>query len=133
MSETPRASATASRSETELRIRSEFLSLFKQSPIPDEELLENLGLFIKRQDFSRMLFMHELYQQILPVHGVVIEFGVRWGQNMALFATFRGIYEPFNFNRQIIGFDTFEGFPSVRKGRPRQTGQERRDRRAEGI
>ena len=25
----------------------------------------------------------------------------------------RGIYEPFNYNRKIIGFDTFGGFPSV--------------------
>jgi hypothetical protein len=47
------------------------------------------------------------------VHGVVVEFGVRWGQNMALFSVLRGIHEPFNYNRRIIGFDTFEGFPSV--------------------
>jgi hypothetical protein len=25
----------------------------------------------------------------------------------------RGIHEPYNYNRSIIGFDTFEGFPSV--------------------
>jgi hypothetical protein len=47
------------------------------------------------------------------VHGVVMEFGTRWGQNLALFSTFRGIYEPFNFTRTIIGFDTFDGFPSI--------------------
>ena len=27
--------------------------------------------------------------------------------------SFRGIYEPFNFTRKIIGFDTFSGFPST--------------------
>ena len=27
----------------------------------------------------------------------------------------RGIYEPFNYNRKIVGFDTFGGFPSVDK------------------
>jgi hypothetical protein len=42
-----------------------------------------------------------------------MEFGVRWGQNMALFTTFRGIHEPYNLSRKIIGFDTFTGFPSV--------------------
>ncbi len=26
-----------------------------------------------------------------------------------MFSGFRGIYEPFNHNRKIIGFDTFEG------------------------
>ena len=38
-----------------------------------------------------------------------MEFGVRWGQNLALFDSFRGIYEPYNYTRKIIGFDTFEG------------------------
>jgi hypothetical protein len=42
-----------------------------------------------------------------------MEFGVRWGQNLALMHALRGIYEPFNYNRKIIGFDTFGGFPSV--------------------
>ena len=42
-----------------------------------------------------------------------MEFGVRWGQNMALMSNLRGIHEPYNYNRKIIGFDTFEGFPSV--------------------
>jgi hypothetical protein len=57
--------------------------------------------------------MHELYQKIIDVHGVVIEFGVRWGQNLALFESFRGIYEPYNYNRKIVGFDTFKGFPQL--------------------
>jgi hypothetical protein len=54
-----------------------------------------------------------MYQKILDVNGVVMEFGVRWGQNLSLFQNFRGIYEPFNHTRKIIGFDTFKGFPSV--------------------
>jgi hypothetical protein len=42
-----------------------------------------------------------------------MEFGVRWGGNLALYESFRGIYEPFNYNRKIVGFDTFESFPSL--------------------
>lgn len=57
--------------------------------------------------------MNELYQKIVNIHGVVIEFGVRWGQNMSTLQNLRGIYESFNYNRKIIGFDTFSGFPSV--------------------
>jgi hypothetical protein len=87
--------------------------LLADSPIPPSELMSNLGLYLKRQTLSRILFMHEIYQMILPVHGVVVEFGVRWGQNLALFSAFRGMYEPFNYNRRVIGFDTWEGFPSV--------------------
>lgn len=100
-------------SQKESNIRNNFYDLFKQCPIPRNEIMSNLGLFIKRKDFSRILFMHDLYKRIINVHGVVVEFGVRWGQNLALFEIFRGIYEPFNHNRKIIGFDTFEGFPST--------------------
>ena len=39
-----------------------------------------------------------------------MEFGVRWGQNLALFQSLRGIYEPYNYTRKVIGFDTFSGF-----------------------
>lgn len=81
--------------------------------IPDGELLDNLGLYLTRQALSRINFIQGIYELILPVHGVVMEFGVRWGQNMALFSALRGIHEPFNYSRKVIGFDTFEGFPSV--------------------
>jgi hypothetical protein len=100
-------------SEKELTLRADFFDLFKKCPIPSSELMENLGLFIKRQDLSQILFMSELYKQIINVHGVVFEFGVRWGKNLALFESLRGMYEPFNKSRKIVGFDTFEGFPSV--------------------
>lgn len=99
--------------ESEIKNRGDFLQLLKQTPIPDNELLSNLGLFLSRQTLSRILFMHDLYQKIIGVHGVVMEFGVRWGQNLALYESFRGIYEPFNYNRKIVGFDTFSGFPEV--------------------
>lgn len=85
----------------------------RNANIPDKELLDNLGLYLTRQSLSRINFMQRLYEMVVPVHGVIMEFGVRWGQNMALFSVLRGIHEPFNYNRRIIGFDTFEGFPSV--------------------
>jgi len=100
-------------SAEELKSRDKMLELFRRCPIPENELVQNLGLFIKRQDISRIFFMNELYKQILGVPGVVIEFGVRWGQNLALFESFRGMYEPYNYYRKIVGFDTFSGFPSV--------------------
>jgi len=100
-------------SQEEKENRNYFYSLFKNNPIPENEALSNLGLFLNRQTLSRILFMHELYQKIIDVHGVVIEFGVRWGQNLALFESFRGIYEPYNYNRKIVGFDTFKGFPQL--------------------
>lgn len=102
-----------SSSQEEKDKRSHFNNLFQNSPIPENEILSNLGLYLNRQTLSRIMFMHELYKKIIDVHGVIIEFGVRWGQNLALFESFRGMYEPFNYNRKIIGFDTFAGFPQL--------------------
>jgi Macrocin-O-methyltransferase (TylF) len=97
----------------EQSLRGDFLDVFRACPIPGEELLANLGLFIKRQDLARTLFLIDLYRQIVEVPGVVLEFGVRWGRDLVLFQALRGILEPYNYSRRIVGFDTFEGFPSV--------------------
>lgn len=85
----------------------------KHCPVPDDQLLENLGLFLTAKNLSRILFMHHVYQLIIDIPGIVMDFGTRWGQNLALFSTFRGIYEPFNRHRRVVGFDTFSGFPGI--------------------
>jgi len=101
--------------KSEVDRKEKFSRLLRTSNIPDGELMDNLGLYLTRQNLSRINFMQNIYSKIVPVHGVVMEFGVRWGQNMALFSALRGIHEPFNYNRRIIGFDTFAGFPDVSK------------------
>lgn len=62
---------------------------------------------------SRLLYLNNLYQQILDVPGVVCEFGVQWGATLAQLINLRSIYEPFNQSRMIYGFDTFSGFASI--------------------
>ena len=49
--------------------RENFAQSLRESPIPNTELLSNLGLYLNRQTFSRLLFMAELYQHIIePEH-----------------------------------------------------------------
>ncbi len=93
--------------------RQQLAQHFKDSPIPDDQILSNMGLFLNSKALSRLLFMNHLYEQIVDVMGVVMEFGTRWGPNLGQFAALRGIYEPFNRHRKIIGFDTFAGFPKI--------------------
>jgi len=93
--------------------KNQLLTMLFDSPIPKEELHLNLTLFLDRRLISRVLFIDEIYRQILPVHGSIFEFGVRYGSNLSLFTSMRGIHEPFNHNRKIVGFDTFEGFVGV--------------------
>jgi hypothetical protein len=63
---------------------------------------------------ARILFMHDLYLKILNVPGSIIELGTHWGHNVALFSTFRTIYEPQNIGRKVIGFDTFDGLTEAK-------------------
>ncbi|HOG18394.1 MAG TPA: hypothetical protein PLB96_13715 [Syntrophales bacterium] len=86
---------------------------FRRSPLPDDEILPNLGLFLTSKALSRILFFYEVYQKILHTHGVIMEFGVRWGQTLSLMSALRGIFEPFNRHRKVIGFDTFKGFVGI--------------------
>jgi hypothetical protein len=100
-------------SKEEMAGNESFYQLFRQSPIPDKEILDNLGLYINRQNLSRIMFMNDLYKKIINMNGIICEFGTLWGNNLALFESFRGMYEPYNFSRKIVGFDTYEGFPGV--------------------
>lgn len=93
--------------------RVQLAQLLRQSPIPNQELMLNVGLYLTPQTLSRVLFMDFLYRQILDTQGIVVEFGCRWGQNMSLYTSLRGIYEPFNRLRRVVGFDTFSGFVAV--------------------
>jgi hypothetical protein len=100
-------------SNSEKNSQSRFTESLKSTPIPDDELLANLGLYLSSKNLSRLLFFYEIYKEILYTHGVIVEFGVRWGQNLSLMSALRGIFEPFNRHRKIIGFDTFEGFKGI--------------------
>ena len=97
-------------SQSEKDIQAALYTHFKSATLPADELLANLGLFLTSKSLSRILFFYEIYQKIVHTHGVVMEFGVRWGQTLALLSALRGIFEPFNRHRKIIGFDTFAGF-----------------------
>lgn len=103
--------------ETDYGLRNEFYKLLSNSPVPSEEIWNNIGLYLDRRLISRYLWLNELYQLIIGIHGSIFEFGVRYGQNLSLFISLRGIYEPYNHNRKIVGFDTFSGFPELENQR----------------
>lgn len=77
------------------------------------ERIHQLPLFLPPHVLRRIAFLDALYQQILPVHGVIMELGVRFGRDLAIFDALRMLHEPLNYGRKIVGFDTFTGFPSV--------------------
>jgi len=100
-------------SSYEKEILKNFIQHFKNAPLPDDEMLSNLGLFLSSKSLSRILFFYEIYKKIIHSHGIIAEFGVRWGQTLSIMSVLRGIFEPFNRHRKIVGFDTFEGFKGM--------------------
>jgi Macrocin-O-methyltransferase (TylF) len=105
-------------SEIQRDARQELIAMFQASPIPPDELMVNLALYMRSSVLAKVLYVDELYRKIVKVPGVIMEFGVWWGANLALFQSLRGIHEPYNWTRKVIGFDTFEGYsqPVVQDG-----------------
>jgi len=69
-------------------------------------------LLATRQEITRILYYNQLYLNLLNKPGAIMEFGVQYGSALSLLCKLRGIYEPYNYSRKIIGFDTFSGFKS---------------------
>ena len=69
--------------------------------------------FATRQSIAKFLTKYEIFKKILHINGSIVEGGVLHGGGTLAWAKLSSILEPTNHTRKIIGFDTFEGFPSV--------------------
>ncbi len=86
--------------------------MFVNSPLPPEDLMFNLGLYVRSSLLVKFVLLHELYARFKDIPGALLEFGTWWGQNLVLLENLRAIHEPFNKQRLILGFDTFQGYPT---------------------
>jgi hypothetical protein len=102
----------------QLANRRRMAELFQASPLPVEDLLVNLPLYMRSSALAKVLWIDELYRLVVPIPGVVMEFGCWWGANLALLESLRAVHEPYNYARRVIGFDTFTGYtrPAVQDG-----------------
>ena len=66
-------------SESQAIARQELVELFGSCPVPTDQLLANLHLYMRSSVLAKIFYVNELYQQIVRVPGVVMEFGVWWG------------------------------------------------------
>ncbi len=88
-------------------------ALFETDPRSTLSKLETFAKFVRRQALSKFLARATIFQKILNVHGSILDLGVNSGQSLFSWAQLSAIYEPLNYTREVIGFDTFEGIPSV--------------------
>jgi hypothetical protein len=86
---------------------------FESSEVDVLDRLEAFPRFSSKRSIARFLCRHELFRKVVDVNGAVVECGVFNGAGLFTWAQLSNIYEPVNYNRKVIGFDTFEGFPGV--------------------
>jgi hypothetical protein len=71
--------------------------------------------FASRQAITKFLARAEVFQKQLHVNGSIVEMGVFHGASLMSWAHLSSIYEPVNYLRKIVGFDSFGGFPKISK------------------
>jgi len=69
--------------------------------------------FIPRQAASYFLARNEIYQNILSVHGSILDFGIYRGSSFFTWQQLSSIHEPYNHIRKVVGFDSFQGFSDL--------------------
>lgn len=97
----------------DLQSRTALENYFNSSPGSATEKLENFAKYVPRQNLARFLARYELFRRIKEIQGSIVECGVLFGGGLFSFAKLSAILEPYNFQRRIIGFDTFTGFPAI--------------------
>lgn len=90
--------------------RQELLSKTTANEVADAPFV-----YTDRQSLTTSLTRIDLFRKVLNTQGAIVECGVHKGNSLFLYNHLSSILEPFNFNRKIIGFDTFEGFRSISK------------------
>jgi len=88
------------------------------SEIDSQLIADNPFLFANRITVTESIARYELFKKILNISGAIIECGVHNGNNLLFFSHLSSILEPYAINRKIVGFDTFEGFRSIKDQDP---------------
>jgi hypothetical protein len=77
------------------------------------EKIQNFAKYVPRQDLTNFIAKYEIFKKILEIPGSIVECGVSFGGGLMTFAQLSAILEPINYERKIIGFDTFSGFTNL--------------------
>ena len=84
-------------------------NLMIHSRVPSGDAIKNLGLWHPAPYVARLATFTDLWRRyIANANGSIVQFGVRYGQDLVWLMQLRGLFEPLSF-RSIIGFDTFAG------------------------
>lgn len=106
---------TQNQSKSDNEYLSRISEYWNSSPEEVAEKMEAFTKYVSRQSLTKFLARNEVFKLQQQINGSVIEIGVHRGASLMTWAHLSSIYEPVNYLRKIIGFDTFQGFPSISK------------------
>lgn len=96
-----------------LRSMEFYEALLENTPGSALSKLENFAKHVRRQCLSKFLARADIFRRIVGVHGSILDLGVNAGQSLFTWAQMSAIFEPLNYTRMVIGFDSFRGIPAV--------------------
>src|SRR3990172_4562786 len=96
--------------DAQLEARKELMRLYEESPLPTEDALFNLGLWVRSGLLVKFILLADLYRRVMKVPGILLEAGVWYGQTAALLENCRAIFETMHKQRKILCLDSFEGY-----------------------
>ena len=105
----------STQNKNDLTYEKKLNTFFSKSLGNNAEKLRNFAKYVPRQSVSSFLAKSEIFKNILKIHGNIIECGVYLCGGLLTCGNLSAIYEPYNHNRKIIGFDTFKGFQKYNK------------------
>jgi hypothetical protein len=111
----PNGTFACRHSSKDQSVYSQATEAFTRASIPLIDKLEAFPRFSTKRSLARFLVKHEIFKMIVNTTGVIVECGVFNGAGLFTWAQLSNIYEPINYTRKVIGFDTFSGFPEVNK------------------
>lgn len=86
---------------------------FQSSSSSYSEKMHAFPRFVPRQAISYFLARNEIFKNVIPIHGSILDFGIYRGSSLFTWHQLSAIYEPYNHVRRIIGFDSFAGFSEL--------------------
>jgi len=98
---------------SDIIFKKELENYFEENKDTTWQKLSNFTKFVPNHVLMRFITRYEIFKKILNIHGSIIECGVLFGGGLMTWAHLSAMFEPNNYTRKIIGFDTFKGFSSV--------------------
>lgn len=86
---------------------------FRNSSGGFSEKVHAFPRFVPRQALSYFLARDMVYREVVNIHGSILDFGVYRGASFFTWQQLSALHEPYNHNRKIIGFDSFQGFSAI--------------------